>query len=341
MSNRILITGSAGYIGTALIEDLHSDGYDVFGLDNNYFASSKFGKLLCSNLALKDLRSVGEKDLIGYKTIVHLAALSNDPLGELDEKLTYEINYYAAVKLAKNAKAAGVSKFIFASTQSIYGISDLVSELAEDDSKNPITAYAKSKWAAEQEILAMSDENFLCVAIRPSTVFGWGARIRNDIIFNNMIATGLRIGKIKIHSDGTPNRPIVHISDVVSFIKILINSLDKKISSNSYNVGMINGNYSVLEIAEKASECLNGVPFELNTENLTDQRSYRVNFDKARKELGFSAKVGLFEGGNEIISKFNGLSGIEKLRYFDKCIRITVLMHLIDSNQIGKDLRWI
>ena len=178
---KVLVTGNQGYIGTNLSAFLVDKGYEVIGLDTGFYKDCHLNEIRNEVRTIqKDIRDAEVSDFIGVNIVIHLAALSNDPVGELDSKLTFEINYEAAVRVAEQAKKSGVTRFIFVSTQSIYGISDVDTELDEDTSiKNPQTAYAKSKWKAEQEILSMTDKNFTATAVRPSTVFGWSSRLRS------------------------------------------------------------------------------------------------------------------------------------------------------------------
>jgi len=340
-SKRVLVTGSQGYVGTELLRKLTSFGYQASGLDTGYFKNSNLDESMEVDSLKRDLRDQSDLDLSIYDCIVHLAALSNDPLGEINPKLTYAINRDSAINLAIKAKTQGVHRFIFASTQSIYGISGSDSELSEDDPKNPITAYAKSKWDAEQEILSFTTNDFTPVSVRPSTIFGWGSRIRNDIVFNNMIASGLKHGKIEVHTDGTPYRPIVHMSDVLDFFCLLITAPSRTIGGQAYNLGAIDGNFTVLEVAESASRCLNNVPIVLNTENLYDQRSYKVSFEKARRDLGFTASLGLHFGGTEIVNQYNKLSSEKREKYFTDTFRLDVLRKSLNAGTLNSDLKWV
>ena len=296
---KILVTGNLGYVGTITSAYLKNQGYDVIGLDSGFYIDCRLVPIereISTNY--KDIRDVEISDFIGIDAVVHLAALSNDPIGELDPDLTFEINYLGAVRTAEMAKKSGVEKFIFVSTQSIYGISSSADELDEDNSiKNPQTTYASSKWRAEQEILALSDSSFTSTALRPSTVFGWSPRLRSDIVFNNLLLTGLKHQRIDVHSDGTPWRPIVHVLDLAKAIGVCIKIENKVISGRSFNVGVLNGNFTIKQLAEAAQECLDGIPIAFKTENIADPRSYKVSFERAQKELGFSAKVDLNTGG--------------------------------------------
>ena len=339
---KILVTGNLGYVGTITSAYLKNQGYDVTGLDSGFYSDCRLVPIereISTNY--KDIRDVEISDFIGIDAVVHLAALSNDPIGELDPDLTFEINYLGAVRTAEMAKKSGVEKFIFVSTQSIYGISSSADELDEDNSiKNPQTTYASSKWRAEQEILALSDSSFTSTALRPSTVFGWSPRLRSDIVFNNLLLTGLKHQRIDVHSDGTPWRPIVHVLDLAKAIGVCIKIDNKVISGRSFNVGVLNGNFTVKQLAEAAQECLGGIPIAFKTENIADPRSYKVSFERAQKELGFSAKVDLNTGGVEIVLESKRLieQGIDLMDR--KTNRLLQIKYLLENGLIDGSLRF-
>ena len=332
-----LITGNLGYIGSVLGNYLLSNGFKVGGLDSGFFQNNTIDDCIDIETNMKDIRDIIPNDLNGVKSIVHLAALSNDPLGEFDRSLTFEINYEAAINLAKMAKSLGVKKFIFVSTQSIYGYSNSDKELEEDNSvKNPQTAYAESKWLAEQEILRLSSTTFQVLALRPSTVFGWSPRLRTDIVFNNLLTTGYFSKKISVHSDGLPWRPIIHILDVCRAIKL---ALESTLTGEALNLGIIGGNYRVKELATIASKSLSDIPVIFNTENITDSRSYKVNFDKAKKILGFQANITLEDGATEIIKKLSEIDP-ESDDFFKRTNRLARLKELLLEKKVKNDLRF-
>jgi nucleoside-diphosphate-sugar epimerase len=338
----VLITGSQGYIGTHLTSHMISEGYKVSGIDSGYFKSCNIAPVNenIKNLQ-KDIRDLEKVDLDGIDVVIHLAALSNDPIGELDSKLTFQINQDGAVRVAQLAKVAGVKRFVFISTQSIYGISTTDTELDEIDSvKNPQTAYAQSKWNAEQEILSMSDMEFTTTALRPSTVFGWSPRFRSDIVFNNLILNGLLREQIEVHSDGTPWRPVIHVQDVCIAIQKCIESSVEVVNSKAFNLGVRNGNYTVRELAEAAQACIGGVPIVYNTENLTDPRSYKVSFTRAYRELDFDAKITLSLGGNEIAKEARFLidSGTDLLNRNTN--RLQQVKYLLENGSLDDTLRF-
>lgn len=339
---RILVTGNQGYIGTYASQYLVSCGYETTGLDSGFFKDCNLTTIKDEVQTIqKDIRDAEIQDFADIDTVIHLAALSNDPIGELDSEITFEVNYKAAVRVAELAKDSGVSRFVFISTQSIYGISNTSEELDEIDSlKNPQTAYAKSKWKAEQEILSMSDHNFVSTALRPSTVFGWSPRLRADIVFNNLLLNGLEQKQIQVHSDGTPWRPIIHVQDVALAIQKCIESDTELIEARAFNLGVINGNYTVRQLAETAQKCLGGVPIVYNTENLTDPRSYRVSFERALRALGFTAQIDLESGGDEIIKHAKELiaRGVDLLDR--KTNRLQQLKYLVESGLVDDSLRF-
>jgi nucleoside-diphosphate-sugar epimerase len=339
---KVLITGNQGYIGTHTSDHLVRQGYDVIGLDSGFY---KDCILSVSSSEIfthqKDIRDAEKEDFADIDVVVHLAALSNDPLGELDSSLTFDINYKAAVRIAELSKSAGVSRFIFISTQSIYGISDSEIDLDEDNSvKNPQTMYAISKWKAEQEILEMGGPTFTPTALRPSTVFGWGSRLRSDIVFNNLLLTGLIKNRIEVHSDGSPWRPIVHIHDIALAIENCIKSSSEKVRGKAFNVGVLDGNYTVKELAEAAQICLSGVPIAFKTENIVDPRSYKVSFARAFKELGFEAQTTLVDGGAEIIQEAKILLARNLDLMGRKTNRLLQIKYLIEKGLVDDSLRF-
>ena len=338
----ILVTGSLGYVGSHITRNLTLKGHTVFGIDSGFYRECNLVPI--DNevpTILKDIRDLEISDFENIDVVIHLAALSNDPIGELDESLTYEINYKAAVRTAELAKDTNVKRFIFASTQSIYGIAQSESELDEDISiKNPQTAYAKSKLRAEIEILGMSNSQFTTTSLRPSTVFGWGVRLRSDIVFNNLLLNGLKHKKIDVHSDGTPWRPIVHLQDLSEAFEICLKISPEIISGNSFNIGVLNGNFTVRQLAEAAQAALNGIPITFNTENVVDPRSYKVSFSKAKKVLNFQANTDLKTGGSELISQSRKLleQGVDLLDR--KTNRLAQMKVLIKEGLLDETLRF-
>jgi nucleoside-diphosphate-sugar epimerase len=338
---KVLVTGNLGYVGSVATQYLSDQGMTISGLDAGYFRDCNLDPgHIDVPTTYKDIRDISEEDFFGFDAVVHLAALSNDPIGELDPALTFEINRDAAIRAAEMARTVGVARFVFVSTQSIYGLSDSAKELSEDGPKNPQTSYAKSKWEAEQVILGMTSETFVSCALRPSTVFGWSPRLRSDIVFNNLLLSGLSKGVIEVHSDGKPWRPVVHVLDLCEVISTTLRADERAIAGQAFNVGKLNGNHTVEEIARAAKECLGDVDVVFNTEDIRDSRSYKVSFFKAVERLGFTSKLGLSQGGLGILRKIEEL----KLELADvtgrNTNRLQQVAHLKERGLIDETLRF-
>ena len=336
-----MVTGDRGYIGSVLVPRLVNKGYEVVGLNIGYFDENKldksfedYEKIVC------DIRLVEKSNFEGIDTIIHLAGLSNDPLGELTPNITHEINYKATINLAKIAKNSGVSRFVYASSQSMYGISDSQDELDEYKSeKNPVTAYASAKWMAEKELNRMNEESFNVVSFRPSTVFGASPRLRTDIVFNNLVSCAYTTGNIEIKSDGSPWRPVVHIKDVCDAFIAGLEAPSEIISGRAFNVGIKNGNYTVRDIAEAASKAQPGCSLSFTREH-TDPRSYKVSFDRIFKELGdyYKPQWDLDKGGKELIDFFKLINFKEADFRSRFTVRLQQINHLIQNKEIDQQL---
>src|SRR6266545_477340 len=258
--NTVLVTGDVGYIGSVLTAVLREKGYGLRGYDTSYYADCLLYPVNLDDPHIdRDIRDLRADDLKGVDAVIHLAALSNDPLGELAPDLTEEINLAATLKLAALSRDAGVTRFVYASSQSMYGISNTEDELDEDDSeKNPVTSYARTKWEAEQRLKTLASDDFGVVCFRPSTVFGASPRLRCDIVFNNLVACAYTTGRIEIKSDGTPWRPVVHVRDVCDAFIAGIEAPLSLVSGRSYNVGIPSGNFTVRDLAEAAQRSVPG-----------------------------------------------------------------------------------
>lgn len=284
---KILVTGNLGYIGSVLTEVFTSEGIDFVGYDIGYFENCLLDEVSNDFYQIKkDLRDINNNDLFNIDTIVHLSALSNDPLGEFNSRITREINFDATIKLAKLAKSNGIKRFIYISSQSMYGIADINSELDEYKSKkNPVTEYAKTKWDAEVELNKLSDKNFSVTSLRPSTVYGVSPRLRCDIVFNNLLACAYTTGKIEIKSDGSPWRPVVHVRDVCSAILAVLRAPIELVEGKAFNIGIKDGNYTVKQIAEVVHNAVKGSVLKFTNEHLNDPRTYKVSFNRILTEL--------------------------------------------------------
>lgn len=339
-----MVTGHRGYIGSVLVPILLEKNYDVVGYDAGYYADNKLEDINESYKSItKDIRDVSLKDLEGIEGIIHLAGLSNDPLGEFLPELTFDINYQGTLNLVKLAKQAGVSRFVYASSQSMYGLSDLSDELDEDLSeKNPLTAYAKAKWDAEKEISTMSTTDFVVTSLRPSTVFGASPRLRCDVVFNNLVACAYTTGKIEIMSDGTPWRPIVHVRDVSSAFIAGLEAPPSLVSGRAFNVGIKNGNYTVRQIAEAAQKAVPNSKLVFTGEH-TDSRTYRVSFNRILSELKdyYKPSWNLELGGKELVEFFDRIQFTEDQFRGRDTIRLKQLKHLRKLKNIDNEFRMV
>lgn len=342
---KILVTGNQGYIGSVLTKMLLEKGYDVVGFDTGYYQECG---LLNDNLKIKqikkDVREASKEDFLGIDAVVHLAALSNDPLGEFDTKLTEEINFKATIRIANLAKEAGVKRFVYSSSQSMYGVSKTDEDLDEDNSqKNPITAYAKTKWQAEQELKKLGSDDFMVVCFRPSTVFGVSPNLRCDIVFNNLVASAFTTGKIEIKSDGTPWRPVVYIKDVCQAFIAGLEAPKELVANQSFNVGIENGNYTVRQLAEAAQEAVPGSELVFTGEHGPDSRTYKVSFKKILTILKdyYKPEGSLEKGGAELVDFFKEIGFTEEMFRGRKCNRLPQLKYLVEDKKINNNLYWI
>ena len=344
----VLVTGNQGYIGSVLSRILIDKGYEVTGFDIGYFANCYFGasdQLERQNTQIcKDIRKVDEEDLVDVDAIIHLAALSNDYLGELSPGLTEQINLGGTSRLAKLAKKCGVKRFIYSSSQSMYGVSEVAEELAEDNSKkNPVTAYAKTKWDAECFLKKLNGDDFTVVCFRPSTVFGISPRLRCDVVFNNLVACAYTTGKIEIKSDGTPWRPVVHVEDVCAAYIAGLQAPDDLVGGRSYNVGIHDGNYSVKDLAEAAQKAVPGSELTFTGEHGGDSRTYRVSFDRILSELRdyYRPTWNLKRGGEELVTAFQEWGFTERDFRGAATNRLQKINSLLSTRQLNSDLEWL
>jgi nucleoside-diphosphate-sugar epimerase len=337
----VLLTGHKGYIGAVAGPILRGAGHTVSGLDSDLFAGCDFGDALGDTREQrKDIRDVSRKDLEGFDAVVHLAALSNDPLGELNPEVTYDINHRASIRLAKLAKEAGVRRFVLSSSCSIYGAAG-DAFVDESANLNPVTAYAESKVRAERDLAQLGDHRFSPVHLRNATAYGASARLRLDVVLNDLVASAFTTGRVHVKSDGTPWRPIVHIRDIVAAIVSVLESPVDVIHNEAFNVGQTEENYRVSQLAEIVAETVPGCRIEYAPGGGPDPRCYRVNCEKIRRLLPtFSPQWTARKGALELYQTYQaaarGSGGFDCTRYS----RVSHLRGLIDAGRLDASLRW-
>ena len=341
---RILVTGNRGYIGSVLAPMLQERRHEVVGLDTGYYDDSTLPPVPEPvRQIVKDVRDIEAEDLAGIEAVIHLAALSNDPLGELAPGLTEAINRDASITLGQLAKTAGVNRFVYASSQSMYGASDTEVEIDETtgNAQNAITSYARTKWEAEVALKELNGDAFTVVCMRPSTVFGASPRLRSDIVFNNFVGCAYTTGKIEIKSDGTPWRPVVHVQDVSNAFIAALEAPRELVNGESFNVGIESGNYTVRDLAEAAARAVPGCELAFTGE-YKDNRSYRVSFKKILATLKdyYKPQWDLDKGGKELVEFYKTINFTEEMFRGRDTVRLKAISHLQENGTLTNDLRW-
>jgi len=308
---KVLVTGTLGYIGVEMVPVLRKAGHEVVGLDTGFYDECDFSAPPDKVETLRvDLREVTPAHLKGFDAVIHLAALSNDPLGDLNPNITYDINLHASVRLARAAKEAGVKRFLFSSSCSLYGAgSD--GYLDENAAFNPVTAYGESKVRVEQEVSSMADASYTPVYLRNATAYGVSRRLRADIVVNNLVGHAITTGKVLLQSDGTPWRPLVHIGDIIHAFECCLTAPQEAIHNQAFNVGRTAENFRIRQVAEMVAEVVPSSTVAFAEGASADLRNYRVDFKKIETKLpGFKPTWTLKKGIEELYAayKAHGLS---------------------------------
>jgi len=334
---KVLITGQNGYVGRVLTNLLLENKYDVLGCDINYFPTTFDNNLHEISNVVSDIRDITEKDLKKVDVVMHLAGLTNDPLGELNSKLTHEINYLSTVRLAKISKQAGVQRFIFSSSCSTYGKN--LTFANENSDLEPLTEYAKSKVKSESEILVLKDEEFCPTVLRNATVYGNSPSLRLDLVVNNLTASAFVTGKVKLLSDGTAWRPQLHVEDMSNAFLTVMESSEELIRGQIFNVGNNDENFKIYQIAEEVKKIIPGSEIEFVNKSNKDSRSYKVDFTKINNTLGFKTKWNLEKGIKQLYDFFKKEKLVENDFHDKKFNRLKQLKWLIENGFLDENLR--
>jgi len=340
---KVLLTGHLGYIGVEAVPILRAAGHEVVGLDTGLYDECDFAAPPdeVPTLEIRDFRDVDTAHLAGFDAVIHLAALSNDPLGDLNPDLTYDINLEGSVALARAAKAAGVSRFLFSSSCSLYG-AGADGLLDENAAFNPVTPYGESKIRVEQTLSDLADDTFSPVYFRNATAYGVSRRLRADIVVNNLVGYAVTTGQVLLKSDGSPWRPLVHIRDIIGAMSAALTAPQDSIHDQAFNVGKNGENYRIREVANMVAEVVPNCEVAFAEGASADIRNYRVDFTKAETKLpGFKASWTLRAGIEELYEAYTSarLTADEFLgpRYY----RLKTVQGLLDRGVLNSALRWV
>lgn len=339
---KVLLTGHRGYIGVEAVPALLAAGHEVVGLDTGFFDECDFRAPPDDIPELRvDLRDVTVDHLRGFDAVAHLAALSNDPLGDINPNITYDINQHASVRLAKAAKEAGVRRYLFSSSCSLYGAGGegLLDEQAEF---HPVTPYGESKVLVEQEVAKLADDDFSPAYFRNATAYGVSRRLRADIVVNNLVGHAVTTGKVLLQSDGSPWRPLVHIGDIIQAFVCALSAPREAIHNQAFNVGKNGENYQIRDVANLVKEVVPNCEVAFAEGAAPDTRNYKVDFSKIAKSLpGFEAKWTLKEGIKELYEAYTQAGLNKEVWMGPRYYRLKTVRGLQERGILDNDLRRI
>jgi len=339
---RVLVTGCHGYIGSVLVPLLLQERHDVVGVDSDWFEPCIFGGAPAAfPHRVLDMRDVGRADLEGFDAVVHLAALSNDPVANLDPALTYEINHAATVRLARLAKEAGVTRFLFSSSCSTYGAHG-DNLLSEEGALMPVTPYGDSKARCDRDLAALADDDFSPTLLRNATAYGVSPRLRFGLVVNDFVAMACLTGKIRVLSDGAPWRPIVHVEDISRAFAAMLAAPRETIHNQIFNVGSTSENYRVRELAEIVRDTVPGCEVEFAAQPSVDKRCYRVDFSKLQRVLpDLKLRWNARRGARQLYGTFRRVGLTPENFSGPTYDRLRMIKKLLVEGKLDKQLRWI
>jgi nucleoside-diphosphate-sugar epimerase len=340
---RVLVTGHHGYLGSVLTPMLRTAGHEVTGLDTDLFADCLLGPAPAAVPTLRlDLRDVLPEHCAGFDAVCHLAALCNDPIGNLNPELTYAVNHRATLRLAEAAKAAGVTLFLFSSSCSLYGAGLDAQPLDETAGFAPVTPYGDSKIRSEQGLTGLADADFSPVFLRNATAYGFSPRLRGDLVVNDLTAHALLTGEVRLLSDGSAWRPLVHVEDICAAFLALLDAPRERVHAKAYNIGISTENYLIRDVADLVAEVVSGSTVTLAGGATTDARNYRVSCDLVAGEVpGFRPRWTVRKGIEELVEAYRRYGLTIEAFTGERHQRVRRIQALQAAGRLDAELRWV